>query len=138
MKVICKINNLGDISNAVSRERIGRYIFLPDGELDLVTGREYVVYGVVFWDGCPWLYVCPEEHDEYPKPYAIEFFDVVDSRVSEFWRFSSSFEAKGGVMNVSLVFEEWAVSPVFYENLVDGNSDCIRIFEGYRKLMNEE
>lgn len=74
MKVRCIVNNLN--SDKLSPEtltRLKRYISLPDGELDLEIGKEYVVYGIEFWDNCPWLYLCPDDYDEYPIPVAADF-----------------------------------------------------------------
>jgi len=138
MKLRCRINNLKNILDVNSRERIGRYVCLSDGELDLVVGGEYVVYGLAFWDGCPWVYICPEDYDEYPKPYPIELFEIIDNRLSTCWKLSYFSSNKKGIMNTMLVFEEWSMSPGFYEGLVDGDTICLEVFDRYRRLMDSE
>ncbi|MCG8906188.1 hypothetical protein [Pseudomonas sp. DP-17] len=138
MKLQCRINNIKNVPDADSRERIGRYIYLSDSELDLIVGEEYVVYGVAFWDGCPWVYICPEDYDEYPKPYPIELFAVIDNRLSACWRLSYFPGSNKGTMNTMLVFEEWSMYSGFYEGLVDGDAICVEIFERYRRLMDFE
>lgn len=137
MKVVCKINNLISISDVYVLERLKKYISSSDGEVDLDLGREYTVYGVVFWDNSPWFYLCSEDYDEYPKPFASEFFDVVDERLSPNWKLSSysqdEYEA-----TTSLVFDEWATDPSFYERLIDGDPEAEALFAKYRQLMDQE
>ena len=83
MKVTCKINNLNDVKEAPTLERLRKYYCMPDGEIDLVLKLEYQVYGIVFWDNCPWYYICTEDYDEYPIPFAADFFEVVDNHLSK-------------------------------------------------------
>ena len=81
MKVICKTKNLNDIPIPETVARLKRYIFMPDGEIDLQTGKNYTAYGIEFRDNCPWYYICSELDDEYPKPFAADFFDIIDERL---------------------------------------------------------
>ncbi|WP_434698963.1 hypothetical protein [Pseudomonas sp. D1-1] len=74
MKAKCTLNNLYD--GALSPKtltRLKRYI-RADGELNLEKGKEYVVYGIEFWDNCPWLYICRDNCEKYPAPVAADFF----------------------------------------------------------------
>ena len=137
MKVACKSNNLHDILDPHTSTRLNRYIFKSDGEIDLDIGREYIVYGIEFWDNCPWFYLCSDEEDEYPKPYAAEFFEVIDEHFSKYWRLRSipSGEREN---STALVFDEWAKDPGFYERLIDGDEQAIVTFEKYKTLMNSE
>lgn len=137
MKVVCRINNLNNISDTHILERLKKYIFNPDGEIDLDIGREYKVYGVVFWDNCPWYYICPEDYDEYPKPFSAEFFDVVDDKLSPHWKLSS-FSQDEYEASTSLVFDQWAKNPSFYEKLIDGDTETVDLFSKYRNLMDQE
>lgn len=137
MRVVCKLNNLNDISDHKIFGRLKKYILMPGGEIDLEIGREYIVYGVVFWDNSPWYYLCSEDDDEYPKPFASEFFDVSDDCLSVYWRLSSFEHGNGDVLS-SLVFDEWARDPSFYERLVDSDQSASELFIKYRKLMDNE
>lgn len=110
---------------------------MPDGEIDLEIGRKYTVYGVVFWDNSPWYYLCSEEYDEYPKPFAAEFFNVSDERLSSHWKLSAVDQGEGEILS-SLVFGEWAKDPSFYERLVEDDSEAVALFGKYRQLMNQE
>ena len=137
MKVVCKINNLHDILNPYTLTRLKHYISKSDGEIDLDIAREYTVYGIEFWDNCPWFYLCTEVDDEYPKPFAAEFFEVIDEHISQYWRLGSTPSGERG-NSTSLVFEEWSKDPSFYERLIDGDEQAIVTFAKYKKLMNSE
>ena len=140
MKVVCKFNKLNGISDVNVLARLKKYIFRPDGEdaeVDLDVGRVYNVYGVVFWDNCPWFYLCSEDYDEYPKPFAAEFFDVIDDKLSPHWKLSS-FSKGEYEASTSLVFDEWAKDASFYENLVEGDSEAVDIFSKYRNIIDQE
>lgn len=137
MKVVCKINNLNSLSDEGILDRLRKYIFMPDGEIDLDIGHEYTVYGVVFWDNSPWYYLCTEDYDEYPKPFAAEFFDVSDHRLSSYWNLVSSNQEDGKVLS-SLVFDEWAKDPTFYERLIDDDPEVLQSFRKYRHLIDQE
>jgi len=138
MKVRCIVNNLN--SDKLSPEtltRLKRYISFPDGELDLEIGKEYVVYGIEFWDNCPWLYLCPDDYDEYPIPVAADFFEIIDKRLSNHWQLNSK-EVSNSENQTQLVFSEWATDESFYENLISGEKYAEVVFEKYRKIMDAE
>lgn len=137
MKVICKINNLSEISEKHIVKRLKRYILNFDGTVDLEIGREYKVYGVVFWDNCPWFYLCAEEYDEYPQPFAADFFHVLDDNLSRYWKLTS-IQQENYEAATALVFEEWAKDPTFYERLLDGDVFAVNSFAKYRKMIEEE
>lgn len=137
MKVVCRINSLNNISDSYALDRLKKYISKPDGNIDLDIGREYKVYGVVFWDNCPWFYLCPADYDQYPKPFSLEFFDVVDDTLSPLWRLSSFSQGEYETAT-SLVFDEWAKDPGFYEKLIGGDSEAVDIFAKYRKIIDQE
>ncbi|WP_158116480.1 hypothetical protein [Vibrio cincinnatiensis] len=137
MKVICKVNNLNSLSDKRLLERLKKYISMPDGDIDLELGREYTVYGVVFWDSSPWYYICSEDYDEYPKPFAAEFFNVSDDRLSSHWKLSAVDQGGGEVLS-SLVFDEWAKDFSFYERLIEDDPEAVELFGKYRQLMNQE
>jgi len=136
MKVLCTINNIFEIEESVRLERIKKYIHLSDGQLNLEKNVEYCVYGVVFRDNAPWYYLCLDEDDESPTPYPAELFKIIDERLSSYWRISTE-DSTSGVMS-SIVFDEWANDPSFYERLVDGDPSAIELFKNYQSLMNKE
>ena len=110
---------------------------MPEGEIDLEVGKEYTVYGIVFWDNSPWYYVCSENYDEYPTPFAAEFFSVKDKRLSSTWRLSHMDPGVDEILS-SLVIEQWAKDPSFYERLLEGDSEAICQFAASREFMENE
>jgi hypothetical protein len=138
MKIRCKINKLSDIQDKSVVEYLRRHIHLDnDEELRLSVGRVYNVYGIVFWDGCPWYYICEEDSDIYPKPKSAEFFEVVDDRLSAYWTLEHHRNSLGNCC-LSLVFREWANNELFYEQLIDESSLEVETFNKYRKLIDNE
>ncbi|MFJ2485637.1 hypothetical protein [Pseudomonas sp. NPDC087639] len=137
MKVKCKTNRICENFTQETALRLKRHISIGDGELDLEIGKEYVVYGIEFWDNCPWIYICTESYDEYPKPFALDFFEITDSKLSAHWTLKSK-ETYNNKNKTQLVFPEWAADDSFYEKLVDDNEFCIATFDKYRKIMNSE
>lgn len=137
MKVVCKVNNLNDFLDKKISKRLKKYIFVSDGSTNLVIGRKYTVYGVVFWDNSPWYYLCSEEYDEYPIPFAADFFAILDGRLSSYFRLSAVSENDGEILS-SLVFYEWAKDSSFYERLIDGDPEAVELFGKYKQLMDQE
>jgi hypothetical protein len=138
MKVRCKANKLRDIKDEAILHHLCKHIHLDDDiELCLSIGIIYNVYGIVFWGGCPWYYICEEDSDIYPKPNAAEFFEVVDDRLSAYWVLEHRRDTRGNCHS-SIVFREWAKNNMFYENLVDECPAEVEIFQKYRKLIDNE
>ena len=137
MKVVCKINNLNRIDDPVLLTQLKRYHLSSDGEVDLLEGNEYLVYGVLFRDNTPWYYLCSGEDDSYPKPFSSDLFIVSDDRISQYWKLSV-VKHENSKVTTSLVFSEWAKDQMFYENLLDGGINEIELFEKYRQLMERE
>lgn len=138
MKVICIANNIQKLQDQEAQNRLKDYIRTSSGEIDLVIGKEYVVYGVEHWGDIPWYYLCSEEYDDYPKPFAADFFTVVDGSLSRHWQFKYN-SASGKKNSVSsLLFKSWSEDETFYERVVDGDEEAISLFTNYRALMDSE
>jgi hypothetical protein len=136
MKVLCAINNIFEIKDAVTLDRMKKYIHLSDGQLDLEKSVEYCVYGIIFRDNSPWYYLCLDEDDESPSPFPADLFKVTDDSLSSYWRLSSQSFTDGVIS--SMVFDEWANDSSFYERLIDGDPLAIELFKKYQDLMNKE
>ena len=140
MRVVCKINSLNSLNSLNSQELLGRlkkYINIPGGEIGLAIGKEYTVYGILFRDNSPWYYLCEENHDSYPIPFAAEFFDVVDHKHSRYWYQLVAKKWKDQTLK-ELVFKEWVSDKSYYERLVDGDAKAVELFKKYRVLMDAE
>lgn len=134
MKVLCHLNNLNQIKDKYSAEKIRKYIHMPSGELGLEPGREYVVYGVLIRDNSPWFYIC-DEGDEYPTPYPFEQFNITDKSFPSNWELG--YHIVNGATRTELVFPEWAITPSFYENLINGCDKEVKIFNKYKEEYGE-
>lgn len=133
MRVLCKYNKLNMVDNRASVRRLKKSINLSDDdELGVDIGKEYIVYGIVFWDNAPWYYICEDEDDNYPTPSPADLFDIVDNHLPAGWQLS--FRCINGKPESEIVFSEWANDPMFYEKLVDGSKREIDIFLEYKKL----
>ena len=137
MKVLCKSNNLNGINAQETVARLKRYIFMPDGEIDLQIGKQYVVYGIGFRDNCPWFYICTEDYDDYPKPFSLFFFDIIDKRLSKHWQFCFDHEGCDN-LQTTIAFPEWAGDTKFYMDLVEGEDQAVATFAKYRALIDQE
>lgn len=138
MKARCILNNLeSSLLTPETVTRLKRYISFPDGELNLVMDKEYIVYGIEFRDNCPWLYICIDEQDEYPIPLAADFFQITDTRLSAHWQLNFK-ETSNGRNQTQLVFTEWATDKIFYEKLISGEANAEAIFEKYKNILAAE
>jgi len=125
MKVKCTINNILNLPEGKTLDKIKRYIQLSDGKLDLDVGMEYKVYGVLFRNNSPWYYLCTDSDDLSPSPYPSELFEISDARLPAYWRFS-----KRGVV----AFEEWANDETFLERLIENDPDALKVFKSYQQI----
>ena len=120
MKVTCKYAALAEIADESLRRHVGKYIQLP--EIRLVPGRQYLVYGLVFWDDVPWFYLCEDESSDYLVPYCAVFFQLDDVTIPAGWTLQWNGRSS------SVVPQWWAEVPDFLERLVDGEKEVRQIF----------
>lgn len=65
-----------------------------DETIDLVLGKDYVVYALSEFYDYVWYCISEDEDSLYPMWYPCALFEIVDPRLSRFWIFSFS-EFKG-------------------------------------------
>ncbi|MCC3530940.1 MAG: hypothetical protein JGK21_23570 [Microcoleus sp. PH2017_22_RUC_O_B] len=102
-------------------------------ELPLTVGKEYVVYAIRLWQGIVWYYICDDNYSYYPIQTPAPLFEVVDNRVSKYWRFMLN---PNGVLR--FVFEQWLNDPCFYDKLTDQEEAEVEIFDKVKELMDAE
>lgn len=134
MKLRCQINKIHDIKSPEGLARVKKRMFLGDGETYLEVGKEYTAYGIVFWEGTPWYYICMEDTDDYPIPMAADFFSITDNRVSPHWCLASDYKTK----ETFIVIKEWADDCTFYEHLLDEDPHVVATFLKYKKILDDE
>lgn len=137
MKVLCVINNIYQLKEISTVERLKKYIHLSDGQLNLEKNKEYNVYGVFFRDNSPWYYINIDDETLEPTLYPAEVFNITNKNLSSYWQLSSIIYPDG-IKVTSLVFDEWAKDSLFYERLIDGDPEALALFKKYKILMDKE
>lgn len=99
----------------------------------ITIGKEYTVYAFYEWQANIWYYICDDNYIYYPIHTPAYLFEVIDSRLSAYWRFNL---ASNGLLEVA--FEQWFTRPDFYERLTDGHKEEILIFNKIKALIDEE
>jgi hypothetical protein len=129
MRVKCKFNNVSDIPDANVRKRLSQSIHLNSSDDDLIVGMVYAVVALARWsDGGVRVYLHTVKENDYPFPYPLEMFDVIDTAIPSNWclRFVSN---PGRVELDMMSFSEWTADSHFYEKLVDGDECAIAIYK---------
>lgn len=93
----------------------------------VTLGRNYHVFGVTTLLGTAWYYILNDDGHEWPAWVPAPLFDVVDGRLPASWivgYFRFSRESQYPMVS----FPEWATDHEFYERLVDGDSEAVRVF----------
>ncbi len=139
MKVRCIKNKISAIPQQQVRKWLKKYLNYDENHsLELIKkGQVYTVYGLHFWEGHPFYFICEEEDGEYPVTWYAGFFEVLDDRISKYWRLTYH-STELAFAWTSLVHKDWIAHKNFYENLVDGCEEEITLFCKYRKEMEEE
>ena len=84
MKVVCKANN----GAGLRQETLRITGNAPSSKFWITLGAEYEVVGMFVWKGV--LEVILRDDTQKPNSYPIELFDVSDSRIPDYWSFSSN------------------------------------------------
>lgn len=138
MRVRCIRNSISELEGSDLKKWVKNYhSYDDDHQINFEKGKEYVVYGVHFWDSHPFYFLCDSEDNEYPVTQYAGFFEVVDDRIPANWKLSYKVDEDGKPFT-SLLRKEWADDPMFYENLVEGDEKEEALFQKYKKEMDEE
>ncbi len=118
--------------------------FKVDTEFALKLEKEYLVYAMECFYGYIWYYICDERHDSTDKcpfwnPYPSVLFELIDGRLSTFWRYNSYVDKESKCTEYIFALPEWAKNSVkFYYRFIEGESPEIDIFKKYKVLMDLE
>ncbi|MCC3587446.1 hypothetical protein [Microcoleus sp. PH2017_30_WIL_O_A] len=102
-------------------------------EFKLIVGKEYIVYAISEWQGNLSYYICDERYTYYPIHNPAPLFEIVDARYSRYWQVQL---ATNGLLEIA--FEHWFSIPNFYDQLTDGETETVLIFEKIKELMDAE
>ena len=109
------------------------FSYTTELEFPLTVGQEYIVYALKEWQGNIWYYICDDNYTYYPMQYPAPLFEVIDNRLSSYWRFKCY---PNGL--IRLAFEEWLTDPDFYDKLTDQEEAEVLIFERIKQLIDME
>lgn len=106
--------------------------FLPD--------KLYCVYGLRIGSSLE-FFLCGERY-ELPGSHSVSHFEVVEPRISRRWvlgpvTLRTSRDGSGESVFL-LTFPEWALRPMFYDDLINGVGDASKIFHEHRLFMELE
>ena len=90
MKVRCKYNTIDDIVDQNIRNKLLQD--KVDG-INLEKNKEYNVYGLTVFKGQMYFLIFPYDDLFIPYTYLTYFFEVIDPRMSKYFRFYSSFDS---------------------------------------------
>lgn len=130
MRIRCIANTGTVLSETYLDPAVGR---TKETEFQLTIGKEYTVYALYQWQGSIWYYICDDGYTYYPQQNPAPLFEVVDNRLSSYWRFKVY---PNGLLK--LAFEEWLSDQYFYDKLTDGEETEVLIFEKLKELIDTE
>ncbi|MGK7924596.1 MAG: hypothetical protein AB4290_04960 [Spirulina sp.] len=130
MKIRCIANTGASLPDSYLDPRRG---YKKDTQFPLTIGKSYTVYAFYVKQGRVWYYICEDNGMYYPMRSPAPLFEVVDNRMSAYWRLKLS---PNGLLEVA--FEEWFSDPYFYDKLTDGEEKEVLIFEQLKELMDAE
>lgn len=99
----------------------------------LTVGKEYVVYAIDEAEGNVWYYICDDNFIYYPQKHCAPLFEVVDDRVSKYWRVKLW---ENGLLEIA--FPHWLKDTYFYEKLTDREPAEVDLFKRIKALMDME
>lgn len=132
--IIRSISNTGETLPATSRDS-ARGIN-SDTEFPVTIGRSYSVFAMTVFLGVAWYYVLDDDGHDWPTWIPASLFDLVDGTLPGSWLVGYF---RFGVENQYpiLSFPEWAHDHGFYERLVDGEPEAVRVFKERRQEIEE-
>ncbi len=112
-------------------------------ELEISVGEIYTVLAITKLFDEIFYYILSDESDEYPLAFPYHLFELEDNRISKYWdAFTGEIENPNSI-NIAngdvISFKEWSLKKdLFYENLLEGNSNEVGLFFRYRNKMLSE
>lgn len=130
MKIRCIANTGASLPESYLDPRRG---YTKELEFPLTIGKDYTVYAFSERLGRVWYYICEDNYMYYPMRTPAPLFEVIDNRMSAYWRFKLY---PNDLLEVA--FEQWLVDQYFYDKLTDGEEAEGSIFEKVKELMDAE
>lgn len=126
MIVVC-VANTGEALPAESRD--SRSGFDGETEFPITIGRKYHVYAITVFLGIAWYYILNDDGHYWPTWTPAPMFEIADGSLPASWKVGYF---KFGRQYPIISFPEWADDHSFYERLVDGDQEALRVFDERR------
>lgn len=121
MLVKCVTNNINKLDDEPVRVRLAKTVNLDFGDSSLAIGEVYTVFAIEIWeDKGTVVYLDTCKGLDFPHPYHIELFDVVDNTIPADWCIGLKKSVLGVTIKI-ISFPEWVNDDCFYERLIDGD-----------------
>ncbi|NER32676.1 MAG: hypothetical protein F6J93_01110 [Oscillatoria sp. SIO1A7] len=130
MKIRCIAKTGADLPE---RYFLPHLCYKKEMEFQLIVGKEYTVYALYELQGMVWYYICDESYTYFPIHNPAPLFEVVDNRISQYWRFKLN---ANGLLEIG--FEEWISDRYFYDKVTDMEEPEVSIFEKAKELIDAE
>lgn len=131
MKVKCVASSLDELVDRNARERLSASIHQEGADSHLQVGAVYSVIALARWrDQGFRVYLHMVEESDYPYPYPLEMFEVVDPVLPSGWMVS--FAPSVGKIDLHQIGPaSWCEE--FYERLVEGEEAAIFSYHEMRR-----
>ena len=98
----------------------------------------YTVYGMMVQDQSIRYFLFTESESYYPFLYEASDFDIIDPRLSKYWKYYA-YQLSDPLRYYNLwVYSEWGTDQEHYDKIVDCYDEEVEIFEKYKYLMDME
>nr|BFD32707.1 hypothetical protein GTC16762_23250 [Pigmentibacter ruber] len=129
MKVRCKYSTIDEIVDQKIRVKLLEEKIYG---IDLKKNKEYNVCGIKIYEKKMYFLIFYDDNCCFPDAYLADFFEVIDSRMSRYFRFFSNSD------NLEINSKEWIEDQCFYEKILDDYSEEIIKYREYKKLIDSE
>jgi hypothetical protein len=130
MKIRCIANTGASLPESYLAPNQG---YTKELQFPLTIGKDYTVYAFSERLGRVWYYICEDNYTYYPMRSPSPLFEIVDNRLSAYWRFKLYPNEL-----LEVAFEQWLSDPYFYDKLTDQKEEEVLIFEQVKELMDVE
>ncbi|MDA3798971.1 MAG: hypothetical protein PF692_07815 [Kiritimatiellae bacterium] len=128
MRVQCKINSLSLVDNKSLLRRLKKTIHLEGDICGLEIGHIYDVQAIEYHNEEGRFFIHTFEEDDYPQPYPIEFFKIIEDTIPSGWIITFDTSSEQTTIK-RITFSEWANDDYFYEKLIDDDEESINIYK---------
>lgn len=120
------------LPNDKEAKLLGKSHYYPGRmEFGLKLGHEYIVYGMTFLDGVPWVEIA-NQANTYVYSVPLCLFEIVDGTVSKYW--VARFHQNGDF----LLWPPSFYTPYYHDDLTDGVPEIVEDFLRVQRLIMEE